>query len=801
MKLYDTIVNLLPPNISSDKHMMRLFGIFCDLYDETYQYSQDAINAILIDKLVLKFEMTKQRRYSLARKRILRVFLNEFFEVVEKAQQNDELYQKMADLYDRMNLPFYNVDFIDSISSILKEENIISLKNFNYLKGKLSGYLYVFDIIEKSKIQGVNLNGFLRLIEGTEKDPKQPFYYRVETSMFKECYYSLVHPLVHPIGFGWAVLTILEFYFEDFFSSGVRTKLLELKIKCLLENGEYEVFDLMEMYNIENFKEEELNGKKRLFCEFTTKEKPIERRKIVSNFDNSIVEYSLDDLKLYDISLKNELDGRLSTTYDENGALISATYNQFFINRKKFTTIYWRIQGDVDETVYSTDINIDINSLKKVPDDTIVEGVEITPEMLIELCKQEVLGRTYKIWSRSCGMEWKIEYEYYSTMSDDLRFIVHKTMWDFWCRRMKLERGKFYIAAYNHRNSKKFWQPVIDEFYFGAEAPSIYASDYRNHPELPTIDDLGWKTGQWMFEELPYDREVPYTDGMVRNHTAIINHPEAEFYPAWEAFHGTEIHDVSGWNVVCPQGLCLIGGHTYKDKDINHIIGEPKKYIGTCNQIPCRWERGDKLPAIDDEMVGIDESGFALVDDNDNEQHFLPFEIFWYDLILNLLEKAFPNMRGEMKWNISSRFLGYREEKLRCYIGGHYHDNELCPKDNNHYHFHFIGEKNKFIGDCKCEYPIEGEVFKELMDIEDIIDISTPVGDGDSEGKKLIISDTYNTKNDMIDAVAQQFGLSDEYKWYVMLDSFNYGSKDEMLFGNVDIIKLNDEFEIEILEV
>lgn len=757
MNIYQTIHNLLPVHLQDNKEMLKIFNIFCELYNETYEYSEDTINTLLVNKLYEKFESSKEQRYSVARQKIMKSFLNEFFNVVELAQHDDKMFNKMKSIYEKLGLPMQTIDYIEALMNVLKDENIIALKSFNYLKGKLSGYLYVFDLMEKTKIQGINLDGFLRLLEGSEKNPKEPFYYRVETSMYREVYNALVHPLVHPIGFGYAVSTILEFFLEDFFSSGVRSKLLELKIKCLLEDGTYEEFDLMEMYNIESFFETELNNKKRFSVTFTTKEEPIETRKIISNYDNSIVEYSLDNLKLYDVSLRSDLDGVLNVEYDNEGNLVKATYNQFFINRKKFTSIYWRIKGDLDNTLYTTDIKIDINSLKKVPDTTYVEGIDITPEMLMELTRDEILGSTYKVWSRSCGLEYKIQYEYYSTMSDDLRFVVYKTMWEFWNRRMPLDKGKYYVSAYNYRSHPKFWQPVIDEFYFGNDAPSIYNWDYRNHPHLPEINDLGWDSSKWIFEIRPYDIQVPNVYNSEQRSSAHFYNAAAEFYPAWESFWDIQQHDVSGWNITCPERVCLIGGHDYKERHILHEIGEPKKFIGICNQIPCRWERGDKFPTIREDLNEPSiNSEATLTDDNTQEKFLVPINMVWIFSAFEFLDKMFPHLSDETKHTQISKFKGTRDEKIRCFIGGHIHENEYRPE---HYHIHKVGEKDKVIGHCMCSYTIEGDAFKSLLDILDDFDVGV-----ERSGQNEDFIDRYNKPiTDGTSSIFSYAALSDNY--------------------------------------
>ena len=236
---YEEFIDLLPDEVKESEDFQRLIKIFFELLEEPADISVNTTQVRLVDSLFEKFSKTKEIRYSDTRSTILKTALNEMFWTLDDASKSKDLYDKLAELYKKLGISTQSIDMVKKIDQILTDQNIIVNKSFNYNKGKYTGYLYIFDLIEKAQIQGLNTGGFLKLIEGTDLDPKEPFNYRVETSLYKETYEQTIHPMVHPIGFGYVVRTILEFAFEDYFSSKAEITLEQAIIQCLQPDGSY----------------------------------------------------------------------------------------------------------------------------------------------------------------------------------------------------------------------------------------------------------------------------------------------------------------------------------------------------------------------------------------------------------------------------------------------------------------------------------------------------------------------------------------------------------------------------------
>ena len=443
LSYYEEFIDLLPDEVKNSDDFQKLIKIFFELLEESADLSVNTTQVRLVDSLFEKFSKTKEVRYSDTRTTILKTALNEMFWTLDDASKSTELYDKLATLYKRLGISTQSIDMVKKIDQILTDQNIIVNKSFNYNKGKYTGYLYIFDLIEKSQIQGLNTGGFLKLIEGTELDPKEPFNYRVETSLYKETYEQTVHPMVHPIGFGYVVRTILEFAFEDYFSSKAEITLEKAVIQCLQPDGSYIETNILTEYDVQYFNEQEKEGLKRFWVVVKDKQTG-ETIKFVSDFDNSVKSYSLDDLEVYDVVLNNEGGGILQSV-SKVGINERFKYNQFFINRKKFVEVKYKIVGDKDEKVYVSYIAIDPDSLKKVTDKNYLEEIYFTTKDLLKNTLEDINGRTIREYDRNCGFNYSIKIEYVTTVTDEIITEVDVQQDDWWARKTKCKRTNFFI--------------------------------------------------------------------------------------------------------------------------------------------------------------------------------------------------------------------------------------------------------------------------------------------------------------------------------------------------------------------
>ena len=443
LSYYEEFIDLLPDEVKNSDDFQKLIKIFFELLEESADLSVNTTQVKLVDSLFEKFSKTKEVRYSDTRTTILKTALNEMFWTLDDASKSTELYDKLATLYKRLGISTQSIDMVKKIDQILTDQNIIVNKSFNYNKGKYTGYLYIFDLIEKAQIQGLNTGGFLKLIEGTELDPKEPFNYRVETSLYKETYEQTVHPMVHPIGFGYVVRTILEFAFEDYFSSKAEITLEKAVIQCLQPDGSYIETNILTEYDVQYFNEQEKEGLKRFWVVVKDKQTG-ETIKFVSDFDNSVKSYSLDDLEVYDVVLNNEGGGILQSV-SKVGINERFKYNQFFINRKKFVEVKYKIVGDKDEKVYVSYIAIDPDSLKKVTDENYLEEIYFTTKDLLKNTLEDINGRTIREYDRNCGFNYSIKIEYVTTVTDEIITEVDVQQDDWWARKTKCKRTNFFI--------------------------------------------------------------------------------------------------------------------------------------------------------------------------------------------------------------------------------------------------------------------------------------------------------------------------------------------------------------------
>lgn len=569
INFYDEFLDYLPQKVRNSSDFQKILKIFSKMIEEANDISEDVIQVKLVDDLYKKFLENKEQRYLDTRTTILKTALNEMFWTLNDANQSVVLYNKLRDLYKRLGYNTLSIDMIKKMGDVLTGENIIANKSFNYNKGKYSGYLYIFDLVEKAQIQGFNVGGFLKLLEGTESDPKQPFTYRVETSLFRETYEQTVHPMVHPIGFGYFIRTVLEFIFEDYFSSKEEKTLLEAKIRCLQPDGSYTELDLLKEYDLESFKEEK-QGELKRFWVIVRDKITKERIKFVSDYDNSVKSYSLDNLEVTNIELVNSGEGILTINTKDN-KVIDIDYNQYFINRKKFVEIKFNIDGDLDKKLYKTYIPIQPDDLKKVPGKNYLTAIKITPDDLFKYSLDEINGKTIKEYDRNCGFIYKIKTEYITTIKDQIWFEkdIHHDDWfsrrnkcsafDFFVDRLE-DWGKnppeisipyiaqtglyvgmskadcdcvtYYVGLAHDECKNNKWMPVIDEYYVGQKSKR-YNPDYYNQP-LPEINDMNKYTDYWIYEQPVYDKIVSKTEVKSTKYEEGL-----EYKPAFEALYSS----------------------------------------------------------------------------------------------------------------------------------------------------------------------------------------------------------------------------------------------------------------------
>ena len=596
--LYSEIIQFVPEAMREDPDFQRLIHLYCKTLEETFEYSDDVIQTKLVDSLMEKFSKTNESRYADFRQDILRVLLNELFYTIDDAENSGVLYNKLEEVYNRVGLSVSGLEIAKMLDRIITEQNIVANKSFNQNKGKYSGFVYINNLIDLA-ISGVEKteSNYFKLIEGTRDNPKEPFNYRVETSHYKETYEELVKPLVHPLGFGYVVSTMLFILLEDYFGLRLEQTLEYAEIRCLQQDGSYTTTNLLEKYELVSFNEyTKENGTNRFILrvrDLLTNE----NLRFVGDYDNTLVLYGVDNLKIFDVQLRIPESGIFTPVLGDKGELLSLEYNQYFINRKKQVDFTFRVLGDSTNRVYTSYIPIDPDSLRRVDGQNYIEPITITADMLVEKSIEEVFGYTIEVYPMSCGIHYSIKKEYISTLEEELKLKYDFKTFDYFPRKNRVKKDWYlrkvesFIDSsiikdnYTDEEAKEVLRHLrypdkgplqyIDYNLVPEEGDLLQDADYRDYP-LPELNFLGKDTNYWLYEQPIYNQRI--------NESIISPDPyryqdstNIDYNPCWDI----DTHNIVFYPGSSYKGFSLIT----KDKFVgeNYPIGNSSRY--TDNEI------------------------------------------------------------------------------------------------------------------------------------------------------------------------------------------------------------------------
>ena len=596
--LYSEIIQFVPEAMREDPDFQRLLHLYCKTLEETFEYSNDVIQTKLVDSLMEKFSKTNESRYADFRQDILRVLLNELFYTIDDAENSGVLYNKLEEVYNRVGLSVSGLEIAKMLDRIITEQNIVANKSFNQNKGKYSGFVYINNLIDLA-ISGVEKteSNYFKLIEGTRDNPKEPFNYRVETSHYKETYEELVKPLVHPLGFGYVVSTMLFILLEDYFGLRLEQTLEYAEIRCLQQDGSYTTTNLLEKYELVSFNEyTKENGTNRFILRVRD---PLanENLRFVGDYDNTLVLYGVDNLKIFDVQLRIPESGIFTPVLGDKGELLSLEYNQYFINRKKQVDFTFRVLGDSTNRVYTSYIPIDPDSLRRVDGQNYIEPITITADMLVEKSIEEVFGYTIEVYPMSCGIHYSIKKEYISTLEEELKLKYDFKTFDYFPRKNRVKKDWYlrkvesFIDSsiikdnYTDEEAKEVLRHLrypdkgplqyIDYNLVPEEGDLIQDADYRDYP-LPELNFLGKDTNYWLYEQPIYNQRINESI-MSPDPYRFQDSSNIDYNPCWDI----DIHNIVFYPGSSYKGYSLIT----KDKFVgeNYPIGNSSRY--TDNEI------------------------------------------------------------------------------------------------------------------------------------------------------------------------------------------------------------------------
>ena len=433
MTLFDELFDTLPTHITNDKDFTDILRLFFDVIEERYELSQDLIQSKMIDVLFEKFLKTNNLRLYNRRAELLKFHLNELFLAVENAYKDETFYKRIKSDFEKLGLETpSDLNIEEKLLKSLNQQRVNSNKIFNKNKGKLISFIYAFQVISNASIQAFNASdGFIRIIENIHPTTGEPipFSYRVESSLYKETFDTIIKPLTHPIGFGNAFATLLTFIFEDYFLVKETKTLESCVIRCLNPDGTYSETNVLENQYL-GFNETLTDKGTEFWLKYSDKDTN-EIKKLLVSSDNIIKIYSLDNLKIKSIRLKDPLQGFINEIKDPSGNIQAIDYHQYFINRKKSLWLFFTLDNDLSNKEYTSIINYDPDQFSVVVGESYLKPMRISAADIINSVYGDFHGRLVETLSRTCGVHYNIKVERITQVKEELSFVDNKGFLDY----------------------------------------------------------------------------------------------------------------------------------------------------------------------------------------------------------------------------------------------------------------------------------------------------------------------------------------------------------------------------------
>lgn len=433
MTLFDELFDTLPTHLTNDKDFTDILRLFFDVIEERYELSQDLIQSKMIDVLFEKFLKTNNLRLYNRRAELLKFHLNELFLAVENAYKDETFYKRIKSDFEKLGLETpSDLNIEEKLLKSLNQQRVNSNKIFNKNKGKLISFIYAFQVISNASIQAFNASdGFIRIIENIHPTTGEPipFSYRVESSLYKETFDTIIKPLTHPIGFGNAFATLLTFIFEDYFLVKETKTLESCVIRCLNPDGTYSETNVLENQFL-GFNETLTDKGTEFWLKYSDKDTN-EIKKLLVSSDNIIKIYSLDNLKIKSIRLKDPLQGFFNEIKDSSGNIQAIDYHQYFINRKKSLWLFFTLDNDLSNKEYTSIINYDPDNFSVVVGESYLKPMRISAADIINSVYGDFHGRLVETLSRTCGVHYNIKVERITQVKEELSFVDNKGFLDY----------------------------------------------------------------------------------------------------------------------------------------------------------------------------------------------------------------------------------------------------------------------------------------------------------------------------------------------------------------------------------
>lgn len=170
---------------------------------------------------------------------LIKIYLDDLYNVLQQIQFNQKIVEYIERLNNVYGSEYYKRELIYNITNYINDEHFLTIKSYKEKKGTTQAIKYVYDLIS-TFVLSIDTHHPFTLTE------LEPFNFKVEGSLPTVFYENIIRPLAHPLGFTYYYEQILDLVLEDFYAelNFVYTT-YELEVRCLKTTGESHTFDFL----------------------------------------------------------------------------------------------------------------------------------------------------------------------------------------------------------------------------------------------------------------------------------------------------------------------------------------------------------------------------------------------------------------------------------------------------------------------------------------------------------------------------------------------------------------------------
>lgn len=261
------------------------------IINDTSDLNDDMVNTVYevlddINPYALNITNVHTRPNTEIQREIVKIYAEALYYGVQKALSNPSVISRLRKKAEQSNksLTFNEEAFYKK----LIEEYFVNFTLFKQSKGLNQAIKYAYDIMVRSGIQPdldttvENVN--FKIEWGTEENPDDPFFVRIEGLLDPILYEGSVKSIAHPVGFGYQYTVTKYLEFVEYVDDWVTYNVTKLKIATTIEYS-FDEYDYSDRNIVDISTGKDIQNRERITVTFDNGER------LLKDFDGQIYHY------------------------------------------------------------------------------------------------------------------------------------------------------------------------------------------------------------------------------------------------------------------------------------------------------------------------------------------------------------------------------------------------------------------------------------------------------------------------------------------------------------------------------